>query len=177
MKNCANKLCKNLIDKRGVIFCDDCISSKKSNSRIKKEYDMEEILTQITAYQKDNEVLRGVIEKNKTEKELLTSENVRLSNEYERLKKEYERLKNIKTAQTDNIQNTRFDSIHGLLQKTLEDKEKLLKEKANYEMTFQQTKLDLENHKIELERLFRENSFLLKENQSLKTEKELIKTQ
>lgn len=173
---CANKAtmgCSETITQRGVIYCNSCIEIKKSNSKVKRETELDEIINKnksvisaleekIRFYITNEEGFKLQIEQYQTKiKELELEESTDYSsNEYNsHLEKENER-------------------ISSLLSKYLEENEKLTKEKSIYERTFEQTKLDINKMKIEHEKLFQNFILVSEDNEKLQKENnELIRFQ
>lgn len=134
--------CQGIVSQRGTILCDNCIEKRKSMSKMKRDQNIDEMITR-------NKELERMCQQLQEKVKTLSTQNNNHSSDYSvALEKE----------------NTRLSEVVVRLRSEIET---LVKEKAEYEMTHSQVRLDNE-------KLSRDNIRLEKLNTDLHEQNELL---
>lgn len=151
--------CQGFVSQRGNIMCDKCTELRKSLTRTKREQTLDDLLSR-------NKELEKTLQSCKEQCNFVQKE---LEETKSKLESKHENYFDDYNTQLEK-ENCRLTEIIFKLRTEIENH---VRDKAEYEMTHHQIKLDIEKLTIENERLDKTNKELVEQNRLLMKENSL----
>ena len=145
-RSCADKKCSGIITEKGNIFCCDCIEKRKTLSKLKIEYNMEELLNKNIQLEQELKNLKQIDNITRDDYNMIKDQNIQLENMLKEMKNTSAELDKFCMYKTHLEKDN--NSLLDIISKLKLDNQALLKEREMLCINYEQLKLDYEEIKI-----------------------------